>query len=259
MGEEFKFGDRVWVAGSKPGVIAFIGETQFAPGEWAGVILDSPIGKNDGSVNGVRYFSCQALYGIFSKLSNLSHNPSSSSSTDQSQQKQRDSLASNDSGILTSKGSSSDELASATAVQKPVELLQQESNASGIAVNTKATSRPSGLAKPSHHSSSSSLEKPMCITGNKSTAASGSSENILGSGLPANVKNTVNLDRTAINVTNDGGSRNRLQVGSRVVVSGTKRGTLKFLGTTHFAKGEWAGVELDDPQGKNDGAVEGKR
>jgi len=43
------------------------------------------------------------------------------------------------------------------------------------------------------------------------------------------------------------------------LVSGSKLGTLRYLGPTDFAKGEWAGVELDDAVGKNDGAVAGKR
>lgn len=40
---------------------------------------------------------------------------------------------------------------------------------------------------------------------------------------------------------------------------GSKAGTLRYIGATEFAAGEWCGVELDDPLGKNDGSVEGKR
>lgn len=42
--DSFIIGDRVWVGGTKPGQIAYIGETQFAPGDWAGIVLDEPIG-----------------------------------------------------------------------------------------------------------------------------------------------------------------------------------------------------------------------
>lgn len=70
--ESFQIGDRVWVNGNKPGYIQFLGETQFAPGQWAGIVLDEPIGKNDGSVAGVRYFQCEALRGIFTRPSKLS-------------------------------------------------------------------------------------------------------------------------------------------------------------------------------------------
>lgn len=47
------------------GIIAFIGSTEFAPGLWIGVELDAPLGKNDGSVKGVRYFTCGAKRGVF--------------------------------------------------------------------------------------------------------------------------------------------------------------------------------------------------
>ena len=50
-----------------------------------------------------------------------------------------------------------------------------------------------------------------------------------------------------------------IKCGDRVVVNGAKAGTLRFLGTTDFAAGEWAGVELSEPIGKNDGSVGGKR
>ena len=56
----FQSGDRVTVAG-KAGRILFLGETKFAGGQWAGVVLDKAEGKNDGSVQGVRYFQVSIL------------------------------------------------------------------------------------------------------------------------------------------------------------------------------------------------------
>ena len=53
--------------------------------------------------------------------------------------------------------------------------------------------------------------------------------------------------------------REKLKLGDRVLVGGAKEGFLRYLGPTEFAKGIWAGVELEEPLGKNDGAVSGKR
>lgn len=53
-----------------------------------------------------------------------------------------------------------------------------------------------------------------------------------------------------------------LSVGDRIIVSsglGSRPGILKYLGETHFASGNWCGVQLDEPSGKNDGSVDGKR
>ncbi|KAK0411967.1 hypothetical protein QR680_005952 [Steinernema hermaphroditum] len=47
--------------------IAFLGTTQFSEGNWVGVVYDEPLGKNDGSVNGLRYFTCENLHGGFVK------------------------------------------------------------------------------------------------------------------------------------------------------------------------------------------------
>ncbi|XP_042181502.1 CAP-Gly domain-containing linker protein 4 isoform X1 [Oncorhynchus tshawytscha] len=48
-----------------------------------------------------------------------------------------------------------------------------------------------------------------------------------------------------------------IQLGDRVVIAGQKVGTLQFCGSTEFAGGLWAGVELDQAEGKNDGSVAG--
>lgn len=47
------------------GVVRFSGSTSFAPGKWIGVELDEPLGKNDGTVQGVKYFTCKLPHGMF--------------------------------------------------------------------------------------------------------------------------------------------------------------------------------------------------
>nr|XP_012228437.1 PREDICTED: kinesin-like protein KIF13A isoform X2 [Linepithema humile] len=56
---------------SYSGVIAYVGLTEFASGNWIGVELDAPTGKNDGAVNGQRYFTCRPKCGIFVKVDKL--------------------------------------------------------------------------------------------------------------------------------------------------------------------------------------------
>lgn len=73
--DSFIIGQSVYVDGVKPGRIQFIGETKFGPGEWAGVFLDEPIGKNDGSVMSTRYFTCEPRHGVFSRLYRLTREP----------------------------------------------------------------------------------------------------------------------------------------------------------------------------------------
>ncbi|XP_041947705.1 CAP-Gly domain-containing linker protein 2 isoform X3 [Alosa sapidissima] len=188
---DFVVGERVWVNGVKPGVIAYLGETQFAPGQWAGVVLNDLVGKNDGSVGGVRYFECQALQGIFTRPSKLTRQPTG------------------DGGD----GHAGDAL-----------TAQNLQNLHGAAVN--AAGRP---VMPLREGMLNSK------TGNES----GSNMSDSGS-------------------VKKGGDKD-LRVGDRVLVGGTKTGVVRYVGETDFAKGEWCGVELDEPLGKNDGAVAGTR
>ncbi|KAM7054867.1 centrosome-associated protein 350 isoform 2-T2 [Molossus nigricans] len=46
-------------------------------------------------------------------------------------------------------------------------------------------------------------------------------------------------------------------IGDRVLIGNVQPGTLRFKGVTSFAKGFWAGVELDKPEGNNNGTYDG--
>ncbi|KAK6018093.1 CAP-Gly domain protein, partial [Ostertagia ostertagi] len=72
----FDIDDRVVVSGGKQGIVRFIGETEFAQGIWAGIELEQPLGKNDGSVQGKRYFTCKTPYGVFVPASKTQRAPS---------------------------------------------------------------------------------------------------------------------------------------------------------------------------------------
>ncbi|VEN45973.1 unnamed protein product [Callosobruchus maculatus] len=68
MAELLKVGRRVEVTGKGvQGIIAYVGKTNFATGNWIGIILDEPKGKNNGTVSGQEYFKCDENYGTFVK------------------------------------------------------------------------------------------------------------------------------------------------------------------------------------------------
>lgn len=67
-------GNRVQIfPGEKRGTAKFVGrELKDLPaGWWVGVEFDEPVGKNDGLVKGVRYFSCEMGYGGLARPSNV--------------------------------------------------------------------------------------------------------------------------------------------------------------------------------------------
>ncbi|XP_054481612.1 CAP-Gly domain-containing linker protein 2 isoform X3 [Anoplopoma fimbria] len=190
---DYTVGEQVWVNGVKLGVIAYLGETQFAPGQWAGVILNDLVGKNDGSVGGVRYFECQPLQGIFTRPSKLTRQPF---------------------------GEGSDSL----STESLSALNQSQQGGNGVPPGQR-------VVVPLREGLLNSAVK----TGNES----GSNMSDSGS-------------------VKKGGDKD-LRVGDRVLVGGSKMGVIRYMGETDFAKGEWCGVELDEPLGKNDGAVAGTR
>ncbi|XP_063675647.1 CAP-Gly domain-containing linker protein 1-like isoform X29 [Bolinopsis microptera] len=76
-----RIGGRCIVNETKEGTLLFVGLTQFAKGVWAGVALDTDDGKNDGSVKGERYFTCDPGFGLFSQAAKIKMIDSPLSST----------------------------------------------------------------------------------------------------------------------------------------------------------------------------------
>ena len=62
---EFQIGQTVELQDSRTATVQFVGPTHFAAGDWLGVELDDATGKNDGAVQGERYFTCSPGYGMF--------------------------------------------------------------------------------------------------------------------------------------------------------------------------------------------------
>uniref|UniRef100_A0A8C7MF96 CAP-Gly domain-containing protein n=1 Tax=Oncorhynchus kisutch TaxID=8019 RepID=A0A8C7MF96_ONCKI len=187
---DYQVGEKVWVNGNKPGYVHFLGGTQFAPGQWAGIVLDEAIGKNDGSVAGVQYFQCEDGRGIFTRPSKLTK----------------------------------------TAMPE-MEANCGQSNPGETGANSPTTAA-AGAANTTGNSTKTPLSRTMT-----------------GSGSVSNLSETDSAKKT----------RRELRLGDRVLVGGNKSGAVRFMGETEFAKGEWCGVELDEPLGKNDGAVAGSR
>jgi cyclophilin family peptidyl-prolyl cis-trans isomerase len=50
-----------------------------------------------------------------------------------------------------------------------------------------------------------------------------------------------------------------MAVGNRCQLVGDRRGTVQHVGPVEFLPGLWIGIALDEPNGKNDGSVHGKR
>uniref|UniRef100_A0A674JGU1 CAP-Gly domain-containing protein n=1 Tax=Terrapene triunguis TaxID=2587831 RepID=A0A674JGU1_9SAUR len=61
----------------------------------------------------------------------------------------------------------------------------------------------------------------------------------------------------SVSITEEANTLINFSIGDRILVSNVQPGTLRFKGLTSFAKGFWAGVELDKPEGNNNGTYDG--
>ncbi|KAK5885922.1 hypothetical protein CesoFtcFv8_017011 [Champsocephalus esox] len=234
-----RLGDRVVIAGQKVGRLRFCGSTEFSGGLWAGVELDKPEGKNDGSVAGVLYFTCRIKHGIFAPLSKISkplerHKASPKRTSAPLRPPRRIDVSRITSKINTgvlsrSLSSSSSSLDSRHGPgARPRPLPRQRLPARQR--RERASLSPRATPSPAIHSSPDNTALP-----------------------PAGLRSRTRSASSSVS----GGPEVRL--GERVLVVGQRTGVVQFYGKTNFAPGLWLGIELDKPSGKNDGSVGGVR
>ncbi|XP_020741893.2 CAP-Gly domain-containing linker protein 4 isoform X1 [Odocoileus virginianus] len=248
-----KLGDRVVIAGQKVGTLRFCGTTEFASGQWAGIELDEPEGKNNGSVGKVQYFKCAPRYGIFAPLSkiskakdrrkNIAHTPSTKAGPlIRSQKIDVTHVTSKvNTGLMTSKKDS--------ASESTLSLLPGEELKTGAEKDVPL------IGSISSSSSISSLEHKQSLS--KHLNARGNNKKTVSKSPSLSSRASAGLNSSAASVANSGRCEGDLRIGDRVLVAGQRIGTIKFFGTTNFAPGYWYGIELEKPHGKNDGSVGG--
>lgn len=250
-----KLGDRVVIAGQKVGTLRFCGTTEFASGQWAGIELDEPEGKNNGSVGKVQYFRCAPKHGIFAPMSKIS--------------KAKDRRKS------TLHASSTKAVPLIRSQKVDVAHVTSKVNTGLVTAKKDSAASESTLPLPPGEESKTITEKDAALLGSRSSSSSlsslepkqshpkkpnarGNDKKTMSKSSSASSRASAGLNSSATCVANTarGGE---LHLGDRVLVVGQRVGTIKFFGTTNFAPGHWYGIELEKPHGKNDGSVGGVR
>lgn len=330
-------GDRVYVDGDKPAAVAYVGEVKFAVGDWAGVVLDAPLGKHNGTVNGTEYFQCEPLHGVFVRLHRLSRYPTKSKYEPEESEQPTTSagrsvrynptpITERPSGRSSSASSSTLQRRSAlkSPSRQPTTTTTTSTSYNNYETNddnNDADLNPSNWYKrqnalddeyetPHHeprslsresnrsaHSSQGGLYRNRPSYSPDQTTRSSTYKKYSSSRTPTPTSASpapLRRQTSALTSAPNRSSRldtkepehlltpktkfvadayvptyrraptpdSSLRLGSRVVVNsvqGLLSGILRYLGPSSFASGQWAGVELDEPVGKNDGSMMGRR
>lgn len=258
------------VGGVKPGVVAFLGPTQFAPGVWAGVVLDTYEGKNDGSLKGVSYFKCEPNRGLFARPEKLTLVPKSSS------QPKPAPPPSQGQGLPPPTSATTFEVGDRILVDgvKPgtvgfigetefargvwagIALDDPEGKNNGMVQGVQYFECPPKHGLFTRPQKLTLVEKSDAPTPTPPGSSPQTSVRSSSRDPASQERGTRQLQPTPSDLK---ALQEKLKIGDHVLVGGAKEGRLRYLGPTEFAKGIWAGVELPGPMGKNDGAVSGKR
>ena len=165
----------------RQGVLRYVGEPEFSEGVWCGVELDSCTGKNNGSVHGIRYFTCESNCGVFVPVSKVEldtsrrsrAHPSSQPSSRSTSVERKETLKPNtpkSNTISPSSGSSVNRLAiqQQDLVNRLAQPIRKSSNSSNVTNRRQPMKAfaPKGMGRQeTHHKENKKLLPPFISGG----------------------------------------------------------------------------------------------
>lgn len=281
----YVIGDRVYVDSNlNPASVAYFGEVEFAQGDWVGVVLDEKKGLHDGKWHGRQYFQCSPFHGLFVRPNRVWRIPDSALGSSATSSRITTPMPSIQQrfgarSISRSPAASSSIMDSyfydedyRQPLKPSVDTLMQKLKS----LNHQRQTNSSILKNTNRHSDRSHSSEPSTSGRNTRTSTTVHEDNCAYSTSPLPTSSPVlhfrpkraQLDEF-FDTKPSPSSQGRVSIvsdpplkGDRVLVRterGEMAGILRFMGETEFATGEWAGVELDEPEGRNDGCIFGRR
>lgn len=252
-------GDRVLVDGYREASVAFFGELDFSSGDWVGVVLDEPTGNHDGKIHGREYFHCAPRHGLFVRPTRITRISAEDStrSTPASYQTIPSGRSTQDSYYYDDDYRASKSGPTVESLSRKLRSLETRASAGNLGPSSRSEPRLNGILKTG---GSVKLDTRTWRTEEPSSVFNFRPKRKQLHEYEYQRPPTPRYSTTTTSAFNM--SDNFPNIGDRVSVRserGQLSGVLRFLGETNFATGEWAGVELDEAYGKNDGTVLGCR
>lgn len=245
--------------------MAYFGELDFSSGDWVGVVLDEPTGNHDGKIHGREYFHCAPLHGLFvrpTRVGRLHESPQAFEPSPSLYESMQTARYTTDraSGRTTQDSYYYDEdyrlpksAPTIESLERKLRSLERRASSDNLVPTPQA--KPNGILKRGQ--SSQTNARPASASGQQSPVFNFRPKRAQLDEYEHKSSLDPSRMSSAASTRVDMSSR-VAKVGDRVLVKserGQLLGTLRYLGETQFATGDWAGVELDDKLGKNDGSV----
>lgn len=276
--EFYVIGDRVWVENHRLGSVAYFGETDFGPGDWVGVVLDEPSGNHDGKYHGREYFQCAEKHGLFVRPHRVRRLPDDSALGSSATSSRVATPLPHFSGRSTASSYFYDDDyrqhlgPSVETLERKLKSIEQKNKRSTVQPRVQGTIKSMTTRDTDYIGSrvselSRRLDDARAPSTKPNLPKARAQESVFNFRPKRERYYEPEEDRGALRTraVSLSPSREPPRKGERVRVrlndsnEAQLTGVLRFMGETEFATGEWAGVELDEPVGKNDGSVLGQR